>query len=126
MIDKIPPLTELHRHLDGNIRPRPFSSWDVSTTSDCQPMNWRPCAHTCDRRERSRVWWPSQETGLGRGRAGRLRCLPPVAYENVEDLLRAGIDYAELRFSPAYMAMTHKLHPQGVVGHHRRRGRRQP
>ncbi len=38
-----------------------------------------------------------------------------VAYENVEDLLRAGIDYAELRFSPAYMAMAHKLHPQGVV-----------
>ncbi|MFM5688039.1 adenosine deaminase family protein, partial [Aeromonas caviae] len=32
-----------------------------------------------------------------------------------EDLLRAGIDYAELRFSPAYMAMAHKLHPQGVV-----------
>ena len=38
-----------------------------------------------------------------------------VAYENVEDLLHAGIDYAELRFSPAYMAMAHKLHPQGVV-----------
>ena len=30
-----------------------------------------------------------------------------VAHENVEDLLRAGIDYAELRFSPAYMAMAH-------------------
>lgn len=38
-----------------------------------------------------------------------------VAYENAEDLLRAGIDYAELRFSPAYMAMAHKLDPQGVV-----------
>ncbi len=38
-----------------------------------------------------------------------------VGYENAEDLKRAGIDYAELRFSPAYMAMTHKLAPQGVV-----------
>ncbi len=38
-----------------------------------------------------------------------------VAYENAEDLKIAGIDYAELRFSPWYMAMNHNLDPQGVV-----------
>jgi adenosine deaminase len=38
-----------------------------------------------------------------------------VAYENVEDLRREGIDYAELRFSPWFMAGPHHLDPQGVV-----------
>lgn len=38
-----------------------------------------------------------------------------VAYENVEDLLREQIDYAELRFSPWFMAEGNGLDPQGVV-----------
>ncbi|PAR30782.1 adenosine deaminase, partial [Vibrio metoecus] len=38
-----------------------------------------------------------------------------VAYENVEDALNARIDYAELRFSPYYMAMKHSLPVAGVV-----------
>jgi adenosine deaminase len=38
-----------------------------------------------------------------------------VAYENVEDLRLEGIDYAELRFSPWFMAETHDLDPTGVV-----------
>jgi adenosine deaminase len=46
---------------------------------------------------------------------GSLDACRRVAYENVEDALRAGIDYAELRFSPYYMAMKHQLPVQGVV-----------
>ena len=38
-----------------------------------------------------------------------------VAFENVEDAFNAGIDYAELRFSPYYMAMKHHLPVEGVV-----------
>jgi adenosine deaminase len=38
-----------------------------------------------------------------------------VAYENVEDAKREGIDYIELRFSPWFMAETHGLDPAGVV-----------
>jgi len=38
-----------------------------------------------------------------------------VAYENVEDAHREGIDYVELRFSPWFMAETHNLDPAGVV-----------
>ncbi len=38
-----------------------------------------------------------------------------VAYENVEDAKREGLDYVELRFSPIFMAMAHALNPQGVV-----------
>ncbi|MFT6902725.1 MAG: adenosine deaminase [Colwellia sp.] len=38
-----------------------------------------------------------------------------IGYENVEDAYLANIDYAELRFSPFYMAMTHQLPIEGVV-----------
>jgi adenosine deaminase len=38
-----------------------------------------------------------------------------VAYENVEDAYREGIDYIELRFSPSFMAEPHQLDPAGVV-----------
>jgi adenosine deaminase len=38
-----------------------------------------------------------------------------VAYENVQDARREGIDYIELRFSPWFMAEPHGLNPAGVV-----------
>ena len=38
-----------------------------------------------------------------------------VAYENVQDAQREGIDYIELRFSPMFMAKPHGLDPAGVV-----------
>ncbi len=38
-----------------------------------------------------------------------------IAYENVEDARREGIDYIELRFSPWFMAEAHHLDPSGVV-----------
>jgi adenosine deaminase len=38
-----------------------------------------------------------------------------VAYENVEDARKEGLDYVELRFSPWFMAETHSLDPAGVV-----------
>lgn len=46
---------------------------------------------------------------------GSLDACRRVAYENVEDAVKAGLDYAELRFSPYYMAMNHKLPVAGVV-----------
>jgi adenosine deaminase len=46
---------------------------------------------------------------------GDLDACKRVAYENVEDALNAQIDYAELRFSPYYMAMKHNLPVEGVV-----------
>ncbi|GJM41388.1 MAG: adenosine deaminase [Ardenticatenaceae bacterium] len=38
-----------------------------------------------------------------------------IAYENVQDAQREGIDYIELRFSPEFMARPNGLHPQGIV-----------
>jgi adenosine deaminase len=38
-----------------------------------------------------------------------------VAYENVEDAAREGLDYIELRYSPWFMAEAHHLEAAGVV-----------
>jgi adenosine deaminase len=38
-----------------------------------------------------------------------------VAYENVQDAWKEGLDYVELRFSPWFMAEPHKLDPAEVV-----------
>jgi len=46
---------------------------------------------------------------------GDLDACRRVAYENVQDVKNAHVDYAELRFSPYYMAMKHNLPIQGVV-----------
>ena len=46
---------------------------------------------------------------------GDLDACRRVAYENVEDAANAGLHYAELRFSPYYMAMKHQLPVAGVV-----------
>ncbi len=38
-----------------------------------------------------------------------------IAYENVQDAQREGIDYIELRFSPEFMGQPHGLDPAGIV-----------
>jgi len=38
-----------------------------------------------------------------------------IAYENGEDAKNEGVDYIELRFSPLFMATTHRLDPVGVT-----------
>jgi adenosine deaminase len=38
-----------------------------------------------------------------------------VAYENVQDAAREGLDYIELRYSPWFMAEAHALDPVGVI-----------
>jgi adenosine deaminase len=38
-----------------------------------------------------------------------------VGFENVEDAVAEGLHYVELRFSPAFMARSHGLNPEGVV-----------
>ena len=116
MIDKSLPLTDIHRHLDGNIRPQTIMELG-------QQHNLILPANTVDELM-PHIQVMSNEpdlvsflTKLDWG----VRVLVDydacrrVAYENVEDAINAQIDYVELRFSPFYMAMTHNLDLQGVV-----------
>jgi adenosine deaminase len=116
MILKNKPLTDLHRHLDGNIRietildlGRQFNM--ALPASEIETL--RPHVQIVEAE-------PSLVAFLGKldwGVAvlGDLDACRRVAYENVQDVKNAQIDYAELRFSPYYMAMKHQLPIQGVV-----------
>ncbi|WP_418113697.1 adenosine deaminase [Vibrio scophthalmi] len=116
MITKNLPLTDLHRHLDGNIRTQTIlelgqkfgvalPAYDIAgLTPHVQIVEAEPSLVAF----LSKLDW-------GVAVLGDLEACRRVAYENVEDALNAQIDYAELRFSPYYMAMKHNLPVAGVV-----------
>jgi len=116
LIDPHYPLIDLHRHLDGSVRLEtilelshthglPLPAQDVEglrpyvQVTDAQPGVMEFIA---------RFEWMTKilvnEDACRR-----------VAYECVEDLVKEGIDYAELRFSPWFMAETHRLNPVAVI-----------
>jgi adenosine deaminase (EC 3.5.4.4) len=110
------PLTDLHRHLDGNIRintilelgqqfSMPLPAYDIESL--------RPHVQVVDTAPDLVAFLSKLDWGVAV--LGDLDAVRRVAYENVEDALNAQIDYAELRFSPYYMAMKHQLPLEGVV-----------
>lgn len=116
MIDTTLPLTDLHRHLDGNIRaqtildlgrqynlPLPANSIE-SLIPHVQVVDTAPDLVSF----LSKLDW-------GVKVLASLDACRRVARENVEDAARSGLHYVELRFSPGYMAMTHSLPVAGVV-----------
>lgn len=116
MIDKSLPLADLHRHLDGNIRPQTILELGLQNNvalPACELEQLRPYVQVVEK-EPSLIAF-LKKLDLGVAVLTDYDACRRVAYENVEDLMLEGIDYAELRFSPSYMGMTHKLHPQGVV-----------
>lgn len=116
MIDKFLPLTDLHRHLDGNIRPQTILALGRQHNIALPSDNIETLlSHVQVSKNESSLVAFLKKLDWGVAVLADYDACRRVAYENVEDLLLAGIDYAELRFSPAYMAMAHKLNPQGVV-----------
>lgn len=116
MINRSLPLTDLHRHLDGNIR--------LSTIISLARQHNLPLPAYEPEALRPYVQVMSNEPDLvqflakldwGVSVLADLDACHRVAAENVQDAIDAGIDYAELRFSPYYMAMKHKLPVEGVV-----------
>ena len=116
-IDPHLPLIDLHRHLDGSIR--------LATVLEVAQAQGFALPGDDLESLRPHVVVQGRAAGL-MDFIGRFRWLTAilhdletcrrVAYENVEDALREGIDYIELRFSPWFMAETHGLDPAGVVG----------
>jgi adenosine deaminase len=122
MIDPGLPLIDLHRHLDGNVRLETIlalgrrhnvalPAWDLE--------DLRPHVQVIGGQPDS-VAVPGVMAFIARFKWMTAVLVDydacrRVAYENVEDALREGIDYIELRFSPWFMAETHGLDPTGVV-----------
>jgi len=116
MIDPHLPLIDLHRHLDGNVR--------LETILDLgRKFNLElPASDIEGMRPFVQVTQPipgvmafiSKFKWMMAVLVNEDACRR-VAYENVEDANREGIDYLELRFSPLFMAETHSLDMEGVV-----------
>ena len=116
MIDPTIPLIDLHRHLDGSVRLQtildlgrkhnlPLPAWDaVALRPYIQVTGPQPGVMAFITKFKWMVGILVDYDACQR-----------VAYENVEDAQREGIDYIELRFSPWFMAESHGLDPQGVV-----------
>ncbi|MDU3365532.1 MAG: adenosine deaminase, partial [Proteus mirabilis] len=105
-----------HRHLDGNIRPETIL--DLAQQHNIalpayELETLRPHVQIT-KNEPSLVSF-LQKLDWGVAVLADLDACRRVAYENVVDVANAGIDYAELRFSPYYMAMKHQLPIEGVV-----------
>ena len=116
MIDTNLPLTDVHRHLDGNIRAqtildlgRQFNLSLPASTLETLLPHVQVTSNEPDLVSfLSKLDW-------GVKVLASLEACRRVAYENVEDAARNGLHYVELRFSPRYMAMTHHLPVDGVV-----------
>jgi len=116
MIDRNLPLTDIHRHLDGNIRAqtildlgRQFNLDLPADTLDGLRPHVQITHHEPDLVSfLSKLDW-------GVKVLGSLDACRRVAYENMQDAAANGLHYVELRFSPGYMAMNHNLPVDGVV-----------
>ena len=116
MVNPHLPLIDLHRHLDGAIRLEtvidlgrqhniPLPAWDVEGLRPHVQVT-EPQPGVMAFLEKFK-WLTAILVDYNACRR--------IAYENVQDLLREGIDYAELRFSPWFMAERHRLDAAGVV-----------
>jgi adenosine deaminase len=115
-MDPALPLIDLHRHLDGNVR--------LSTILDVGRQHNLPLPAWKVEELRPHVQITEPQPGVMafiekfKWMVGVLvdyDICRRVAYENVEDASREGLDYLELRFSPYFMAEPHDLDPVGVV-----------
>jgi adenosine deaminase len=116
MIDKNIPLTDLHRHLDGNIRPQTIlelgQQFQIQLPATTLP-ELLPHVQVMDNQPDLLSFLSKLDWGVKV--LGDLEACRRVAWENMQDAAQQGLDYVELRFSPFYMAMSHQLPLAGVV-----------
>ncbi|MBC8507546.1 MAG: adenosine deaminase [Anaerolineales bacterium] len=116
MIDPKFPLIDLHRHLDGSVRLEtildlgrqhnlPLPAWDVE--------GLRPHVQVMEPQPGVMAFLEKFEWMVGV--LVDYDACRRIAYENVADALREGLDCVELRCSPWFMSEPGKLDPAGVV-----------
>ncbi|WP_422732291.1 adenosine deaminase [Leclercia pneumoniae] len=116
MIDTRLPLTDIHRHLDGNIRAQTILDLgrQFNLTLPAQSLEALIPHVQVTQNEPDLVSFLSK-LDWGVKVLASLDACRRIAFENIEDAARNGLHYVELRFSPGYMAMTHQLPVAGVV-----------
>ena len=110
------PLVDLHRHLDGNINIDTIielaRQYHVELpTSD--HLKLRPFIQVTETEPDLLRFLSKLDIGVSV--LGSADACYRVAQENVKSAFDAGLDYAELRFSPGYMAQAHQLPLPAVV-----------
>lgn len=119
MSDPRIPLTDLHRHLDGSLRLETIidlarqhglelPAWDVDSLRPYAQMG-------SGQGSIADLVGATSKFGLAQQVLVDYDACRRVAWENLEDAVREGIDYIELRFSPAFMGELHGLDPMGVT-----------
>jgi adenosine deaminase len=110
------PLIDLHRHLDGSVRLKTIL--DLAQQYNVNLPAWteeslRPYVQITENQPGVMAFIEKFHymTAVMVNEA----CCYRIAYEGVEDLKQEGIDYAELRFSPWFMAQAHQLQAAAVV-----------
>ncbi len=116
MITKTLPLTDIHRHLDGNIRIQTILELGQQYNLDLPAYDiesLRPHVQVMDNQPDLLSFLSKLDWGVKV--LASLDACKRIAFENMQDAAAAGLDYVELRFSPGYMGMTHQLPLEGVV-----------
>lgn len=116
MINPDYPLTDLHRHLDGNIRLSTI--WELADeysiilpADDLETLKTK--VQIQQKTTDLLAFLEKMELGVS-VLASEQACFR-VAYENIEDAKLAGLNYVELRFSPVFMAKTYGLVLENVI-----------
>ena len=116
MISTNLPLTDIHRHLDGNIRAQTIldlgQQYHIALPAQTLE-ELRPHVQVMDNQPDLLSFLAKLDWGIKV--LASLEACQRIAYENIEDAKQQGLDYVELRFSPGYMGMTHHLPLAGVV-----------
>jgi adenosine deaminase len=110
------PVVDLHRHMDGNVRLQTMidlarqhnldlPAWDVEGLRSHVQVTDR----VADLKDGLSKFAMMQSVMVDYDACRR------IAWENLEDAVREGIDYVELRFSPLFMAEAHRLDPISVA-----------
>jgi len=110
------PLVDLHRHLDGNVRLQTMI--DLAREHGVQ----LPAYDLEGLRPYVQVVESVPDLKASLDKFARMQSVMVdyaacrrIAWENLEDAVREGLDCVELRFSPVFMAELHKLDPLGVT-----------
>lgn len=116
MIDSHLPLVDLHRHLDGNITPDLILTLAQRNNNALAQQTLEEIAAMTQIQDKtSNLLAFLEKLDVGVSVLETLEDCYLVGYENMRNAASSGLDYVELRFSPYYMAMNHKLAMEGVV-----------